>query len=337
MGEIDKEESIDALDHHSDSVDGADEFIDSIENVNDVHESSADSNLGMHLNSPDIDIPALAHEDEMSERQSFDYDPNSDGMKKMFRILSIIGCPLLDASYFEDSDLKKFLPSDRLGVSRIIMTTLNQCRNYWSTSTLTNLGSTRLTWASLNRQEFDSLISLISSHDGNRLSLMLSDLSLMKKLPIFETFAGNRVSIEERESNFTIDSSVDAGSITSYLPLSLQSKLLAEKPQFKDLYEDLNVQVLNEAKILQKFVIPEFPSMPLTQKEAVIKVRCGSINETMLILSFLSILTGIYDSSFLSFGIEYYREMGSSTPFRRSLEYIEGKFIRETKTARWTR
>jgi hypothetical protein len=102
---------------------------------------------------------------------------------------------------------------------------------------------------------------------------MLSDLSLMKALPIFETFAGSYISIQERDANFTVDTSVDVNSVTAYLPLSLQSKLLADKPQFKELYEDLNVQVLNEATILQKFVLQEFPNMPLAQKEAVIKVR----------------------------------------------------------------
>ena len=179
---------------------------------------------------------------------------------------------MVDGSYFDEQDLKKALPSDRLGVSRAVMSTLNQCMNYWSSLSGAPAGENRLLWSNLHADDFDAMLSLLSSHDGSRLSLMISDLSTMKNLPIFQTFAGSRISIQDRDTNFTIDGSVDSRSITSYLPLSLQSKLLADKPQFKDLYEDLNVQVLNEATILQKFVLPEFPNMPIAQKEAVIRV-----------------------------------------------------------------
>lgn len=221
--------------------------------------------------SGDIEIqaePDLFSEEGMNiiQPQSLSYDPNSIDQKNLLRILTSLRAPLLDPSFFSDEDIKKLLPLDKLGVSRTIMASLNQSINYWSSS------QNRLEWNKINSDDFDSLIESLSSQDGNRISLMLSDLTLMKSLPIFQTFAGNHISIQERDDNFTVDASVDLDSITSYLPLSLQTKLLAEKPQFKSLYEDLNVQVLNEATILQKFVLREFPNMPISQKESVIKV-----------------------------------------------------------------
>lgn len=272
MGKVDEVENEDTpnMNDSDDSIGN----LDSSDHMNDELRASMDqSSAAQSDNESEASAATATDEEEFHQPHFLDYDPNSDSMKTLYGILSTVRCPLLDASYFEEQDLNKTLPSDRLGVSRIIMSTLNQCLNYWSAPSSSSLGDTRLCWSLLNGEDFDALLSLISSHDGNRLSLMVSDLNLMKRLPIFETFAGNRVSIEEREANFTMDASVDADSITSYLPLSLQSKLLADKPQFKDLYEDLNVQVLNEAMILQKFVLHEFPNMPLAQKEAVIKVR----------------------------------------------------------------
>ena len=256
------------------------EEIDSLvsdDSSNDVDNDSQD----LRIQTTDDQSSTLHAENEVTpdiiasnetEPRSYGYDPKSESMSKLFRTLFVIQCPLVDASFFEEEELNKTLPSDRLSVSRAIMSTLNQCINYWSATLSPTSGETRILWKHLGGEHADELLSLLSSHDGQRLSLMLSDLTLMKHLPLFETFAGNRVSIQERDTNFTVDASVDTSDVTSYLPLSLQSKLLAEKPQFKDLYEDLNVQVLNEATILQKFVLREFPNMPLTQKENVIKV-----------------------------------------------------------------
>ena len=242
---------------------------DSVEN-NVEQELQETSNIQID---PSGDIEIQAEPDLLPERsmniiqpQSLSYDPNSSEQKNLLRILINLRAPLLDPSFFNDEDVKKLLSPDKLGASRNIMASLNQSINYWSSS------QNRLEWNKINSDDFDSLLESLSSQDGTRLSLMLSDLTLMKSLPIFQTFAGNHISIQERDDNFTVDTSVDLNSITSYLPLSLQTKLLAEKPQFKSLYEDLNVQVLNEATILQKFVLREFPNMPISQKESVIKV-----------------------------------------------------------------
>ena len=233
--------------------------------------SEANENVAESSSVQGTAVPGLVAEED-TQIQALDYDSNSSDLERLYEILFSIRCPLLDGSYFTEEELKKSLPSDRLGVSRGIMSTLNQCINYWPFIATATASVPRLDWSALQTSGFDSLLSSLSSHGGNRLSLMLSDLSSMKILPIFETFAGSFISIQERDANFTVDASVDVNSITAYLPLSLQSKLLADKPQFKELYEDLNVQVLNEATILQKFVLREFPNMPLTQKEAVIKV-----------------------------------------------------------------
>lgn len=152
----------------------------------------------------------------------------------------------------------------------MVMSSLNQCHNYWSATR--NRDGSRLEWTGLENEEFDDLLYLLSHHQETRLSLMVSDLTILKDLPIFETFSGDHVTISDRDDNFTIDSSVDITGISAYLPQSLQRKLLLEKPRFKELYEDLNIQTLNEATVLQKFVLKEFPNMTLFQKEAVIKV-----------------------------------------------------------------
>ena len=199
------------------------------------------------------------------------YDPSTSTFQDLFGILTKIECPLLEASFFTNEELIKILPADRLGVTRAIMKTLNQCTDYWTSNDLRD--QSRLRWCELNPHQFDEFLLHLSSHQGTRLSLMVSDLTTMKDLPLFETFSGTHISISDRDQNFTLDNSVDIDSIRSYLPLSLQRKLLLDKPQFKDLYEDLNIRVLDEASILKQFVLKEFPSMPITQKEVVIKVR----------------------------------------------------------------
>jgi hypothetical protein len=255
------------VDDNSFQISGSDNDSVSIED----ERSEANENAAESSSVQGTAVPGLVSEED-AQVQVLDYDSNSSDLERLYEILITIRCPLLDGSYFTQEELKKSLPSDRLGVSRGVMSTLNQCINYWPFIATATASVPRLDWSALQTSGFDSMLSSLSSHDGNRLSLMLSDLSSMKILPIFETFAGSFISIQERDANFTVDASVDVNSITAYLPLSLQSKLLADKPQFKELYEDLNVQVLNEATILQKFVLREFPNMPLTQKEAVIKV-----------------------------------------------------------------
>lgn len=206
-------------------------------------------------------------------RLEVNYDPNTDTFQMMHDILLKIRCPLLDASFMNKDDTRKLLPHDRLGVSRSVMMTLHQCVNYWSVQDTGLISSQRLKWCNLSRDEYDEILKFLSYDQRNRLSLMLSDLSLLKSLPLFETFAGTHISIQDRDSNFTIDASIDISSVLTYIPLTLQSKLLRQKSEFKELYEDLNVSILNEATVIEKFILKEFQTMPLNQKEAVIKVR----------------------------------------------------------------
>ncbi len=260
----------------------------SIEVTNLDDDENGDENHETH-HTP-IEVDNVDHDEEPSpERQlthdnAPNYDPNSSPFRSLFQILVKIQCPLLEPSFFKNDDIKKVLPDDRLGVTRGILNTLNQCIDYWApitttspatTTTASTQNITRLQWSNLTSEEFDQLLLHLSTHQGNRLSLMVSDLTLMKSLPIFETFSGTHTSIMDRNENFTLDSTTDLNNVRAYLPISLQSKLLLDKPQFKDLYEDLNIRVLDEAAILQQFVLKEFPSMPLSQKENVIKV-CSS-------------------------------------------------------------
>jgi hypothetical protein len=95
----------------------------------------------------------------------------------------------------------------------------------------------------------------------------------MKELPIFQTIGGKYIALSGRDKNFAIEKSFHFATMTTYLPVSLQCKLLLAKDEFKGLYEDLNIEFLHEATILSKFVLKEFPSMSMAQKDAVMKVR----------------------------------------------------------------
>jgi len=195
------------------------------------------------------------------------YDPSASSLKDLHEILTKISCPLLNTSYFEEEDILKTFPLDRLGLSRSILSTLNQSINYWDS----NNSELNVQWADLEPDEYEQLLTHLSTHQGTRLSLMTSDLSMLKTLPLFETLSQSHISLSEREESFTLDSSVDVNTIATYLPLSLQRKLLVYKSQLKELYEDLNILCLNEATILHKFVMKEFPNMTITQKEVVVK------------------------------------------------------------------
>jgi sacsin len=227
----------------------------------------------------DSEIPERTGPDDSNAiRLELNYDPNTDSFEMMHDILVKIQCPLLDASFINKEDARKLLSQDRLGVSRSIMTTLYQCLNYWYVPNTSSSSTRRLKWSLLSAKEYDQMLIFFSYHQQTRLSLMLSDLNLLKSLPLFETFAGTHISIQDGDSNFTTDASMDLNSVSTYIPLTLQSKILRQKPELKDLYEDLNVSVLNEAAIIEKFILKEFETMPLNQKEAVIKVSSFILN-----------------------------------------------------------
>lgn len=253
---------------------------DNIQSGCNIVESQQDQNNCSPVDQIPNDQPCGAVEEQPSHDEviGYEYETNSSAIKDLYSILHTIECPLIDATYFDSRDLQKILPADRLGMSRSIMSTLYQCIHYWSSSITTVTSEDRLKWSSLDVVKFDHLLSLLSSYDGNRLSLMISDLSLMKHLPIFETIGGRHISLHGREKNFAINKSVNFASMTDYLPLYLQCQLLTGKDDFEGLYEDLNVEFLNEATILSKFVLKEFSSMPLSQKESVIKVRLLSFH-----------------------------------------------------------
>jgi len=238
-----------------------------------IQEEEEDSSLNNErdLPAPAEVSPSLHPETNGEiEAQSLGYDPNSVSFIELRRILMKMKCPLLEASFYSQEELIKLLPSDRLGISRAIISTLRQCIDYWTFDAATSEEHHRLRWSELTSDDYESLILFLSVHQESRLSLMTSDLETMKKLPLFETFSSSHITIE-RGDNFTIDSSVDINSVGSYLPQSLKQKLLLEKQELKELYEDLNIECLNEATILQKFVLKEFSNMPLAQKEAVIQ------------------------------------------------------------------
>ena len=127
----------------------------------------------------------------------------------------------------------------------------------------------RLRWSCLDSNDFNSLITLIAFEQGSRLSLMSSDLNLLRNLPVFETMSHERVSLKDQREHFFLDSSINIDSLNFYLPDTMKTKFLLDKKEIKDLYEDLNVKPMTEAKVLQEFVLPQFHNMPLSQKESV--------------------------------------------------------------------
>lgn len=272
---------------HTDNKNADNLIDDSTENIATISEEFHDV---PHHESDEVQEDNFVDVQSMNVAQS--YDPSSASFQKVYNILLVLQCPLLEASFFTDDDLEKILPTDRLGVSRSIVNTINQCTNYWVSNDSTN--NSRLQWSSFSDEQFDELLMFLSSHQDNRLSLMVSDLTAMKQLPVFETFNGMHISLFDRDQNFTLNSNVDINSLKSYLPLSVQRKLLRDKPQFKDLYEDLNVRILDEASILQQFVLQEFSSLSITQKETVIKV--SYINSRQIYAYYLHLLIiGIFE------------------------------------------
>ena len=246
---------------------------------NDEIKIDLDSNDKSGLDEPELEVEneddeniSENHENLEPQHNLCNYDPSSPSFLSLDKLLRLINCPLLDASFYHEDDLKKILPSDFLSVSRVIMSVLNQCTNYWTVcSNELSRQVTRLIWSNLNSNDCDEFILLLSKPQDNRLSLMTSDLTMLKTFPLFETLSHDHTTLIG-DNHFTVNSSVDIKSVIAYLPLSLQSKLLLDKPQFNELYQDLNVEALNEATILKKFVLPEFNNMTITQKESIIQV-----------------------------------------------------------------
>lgn len=260
-----------------------------------ISDGSFDTSNDQAADSSDTDQAAIPVDSSLI-RLELNYDPNTDVFRSMHDMLVKIQCPLLDASFINKEDARKLLLHDRLSVSRSIMTTMHQCMNYWSVPSGGSCTAQSLQWSTLSGKEYDQMLIFFSYHQNNRLSLMLSDLNLLKSLPLFETFAGTHISIQDRDSNFTIDASMDRSSLSSYIPLTLQSKLLCQKSEFKELYEDLNVSILDEASIIEKFILTEFQTMPLNQKEAVIKTI---LNQWEILRLSDSLISALRETSFV--------------------------------------
>ena len=136
----------------------------------------------------------------------------------------------------------------------------------------------------------NSLVTLVAFDHGQRLSLMPSDLALLGKLPVFETMSHQRVSLAGREEHFLLDSSVDIDNLNMYLPESLKNKFLIEKTDIKDLLKDLSVKPMNEARIMQEFVLPHFTTLPFLQKELVCETILSQWEKLRESRDFLDIL-----------------------------------------------
>jgi len=215
-------------------------------------------------------------------------DANSQTRQTLHRILVKIRCPLIELSFFSNNNISRMMSPDRLSVSRSIMTTLNQCINYWKFYSIG--GEERLDWSNLCQDEKDQLLLLLTKEQGSRLSLMPSDLSMVRNLPVFESLSGERVSLNERDNHFTLDNDVDIQRLNHYLPESQKTKFLVDRPEINDLLVDLGVQCLNEADLLKRFVLPHFSMMPLSQKEAVCETILSKWSDLKVSSDFISVI-----------------------------------------------
>jgi len=250
------------------------------------NEAGHDGIHSVHIPLSDIDEPGA--ENNVNVTFPGEEFLNSDGrideevstsavasLERLHIILKKLRCPILELAYFSIEDINKLMPPDLLSVSRSALVTLGRCTNTWTKFSSISLDNKpiqtneeRLCWSTLTSEEMDTLVLLLTKDQGSRLYLLQSDLNMLRKLPIFETLSGNRVSLVNINEMFVLDSSVDSD-IQLYLPQTLKRKFLVEKIQLKDIFDDLGVKSLSEANILEKFVLPEFHQMSSVQKENV--------------------------------------------------------------------
>lgn len=214
------------------------------------------------------------------------HEADNSSIRCLYAILSKVKCPILETSFFSASDVSKMLPQDRLTLTRNVLLALNQCANFWKGLN----GEPRLSWFSLENHDFEDLVVLLSKNQGIRLSLTGADLNQMKTLPVFQTLSGSRVSLQSGNENYILDESVDIQRLSEYLPGSLRSRFLVEKPCLSEILQDLGVKRLSEADILKNFVLPEFPVLPILQQEAVCEVVLNKWGTLSSSAEFVSIL-----------------------------------------------
>ena len=207
---------------------------------------------------------------ESTTAQQIEPSLTSTEVKTLDNFLMMIRCPLLETTFFDVEDLRLLLPPDRLSVSRSILATLNQCIHYWIniSNNDPSVEEPRLLWSALRSQELDELLLFLVKHQGARLSLMPSDLAMIKTLPLFESISHDRLAIINPHDYFLLEESVDVSQISQYLPDSARRKILLRKPDIQDIFEDLDIATLTEADVLQRFVLEIFSGMSFQQKEA---------------------------------------------------------------------
>lgn len=196
----------------------------------------------------------------------FDTILNNTSVIALRDLLMKLRCPLMDMSYFDSESMFRMLPHDHLTLSRNVLVTLNHCLDYW---TELETGEQRLCWSALSDSAFDEFLHLLVLNQGMRLSLMASDMSLLRNIPVFPSLNGDRISLKAGANYFVLEDSVNADSLAMYLPSRLRSQFLIEIPGLKDLLMDLGVQSLTEALVLQKYVLPNFSVLPNSQKSKV--------------------------------------------------------------------
>jgi hypothetical protein len=239
-------------------------------------EDSVDSDV-ISLNNPssvaygEVDETEAAfdgHENPAASTTRMQFDPifNSSSVRALYDILLKLRCPLIEMSYFDSESISRMLPHDRLTLSRNVLVTLNHCLDYW---TELESGEQRLCWSALTDNNLDDLLKILVIHQGTRLSLMASDMSLLKNVPLFTSLNGDRVSLRDGNDYFILDDNVNTDSLAMYLPSRLRCQFLAETQGLKDLLLDLGVQRLTEALVLQKYVLPNFTVLPNSQKAKV--------------------------------------------------------------------
>jgi len=155
-------------------------------------------------------------------KSTVQFDPvlNSTSVSALHDILLKLRCPLMEMSYFDPESISRMLPHDRLTLSRNVLVTLNHCLDYW---TKLESGEQRICWSALSDDAFNELLQFLVLNEGVRLSLMASDVSLLRNLPVFPSLNGDRVSLKAGVDYFVLEDNVNADSLAMYLPSRLRS------------------------------------------------------------------------------------------------------------------
>lgn len=184
-----------------------------------------------------------------------------------YEVLYRLHCPIISSAYFSDNDLSKLDPLDQLNSTRLIMASLS----FWMDKIGTS-AALHLTWMGLSTPDrFHLLQSLVYNSQMMRLSFAATDYSMLRRLPLFETNDGSFSDLRLEGPTYILDSMFDFSSYQDIFPSS-NLTLLIDKQQFRDLYDDFQINILTEPLLIKKVLSQEFSKLSVERRDAFVKV-----------------------------------------------------------------